>query len=123
MIEFIKKHLPTIITVGVCVVLCVVVLIIQAISHASDLKEKTYTAYLKGKSEVLIEQSELLIDGVNKSLIEFKARIDEYKSYITIIKEVSKDVSDKVNTILTRINELDNAYKTLFSAWSNSKRK
>lgn len=120
--EFFKKHLVSIIIVGVCVIVCIIILIVQAISHHNELKQQTHIAYLQGKNEVLIQQSKTLLDEINNSLTTFKTTIDDTKTIITSMKEVSNNVSEQVKIIIAHITKLDNAYNTLYGLWSNSKR-
>ncbi|KYC51951.1 MAG: hypothetical protein AMQ22_01086 [Candidatus Methanofastidiosum methylothiophilum] len=111
-----------IITASICIAIFVTILIVQRVSFNRTLQEKTELAYLKGKGEVLIEQSKYLIDGVNNSLNSLKVEIDDTKTIISAMKEVSKNVSETIHNFLNRLTELDNAYNTLHDAWANSKR-
>lgn len=119
----IKKYLPTIIIVGICLVLFLSIYVFQYISFQNRLERETTLAYLKGKAETMMENSKYLIDKVNKSLEGLKITLDDTKVIISAIKEVSKNVSETMHNFFSRLTELDNAYNTLFNAWTNSKRK
>jgi uncharacterized protein YoxC len=118
----IKKYLPTIIIVGICLILFLSIYVFQYVSFNQRLQRETTLSYLKGKAETMIENSKYLIEKTNKSLEELKITLDDTKAIISTMKEVYKNVSETMHNFLNRLIELDNAYNTLYGAWSNSKR-
>ncbi len=118
----IKKYLPTIIIVGICLVLFLSIYIFQYFIFQKRLQNETTLAYLKGKAETMLEESDKLIVKINDSLQLFKINIDNYNKIVTNIKEVSKNVSEKMQTFSNILNDIDNAYNTLYQFWTNSKR-
>lgn len=114
------KLKPIIITVIVCFIFMVAGYISQNIRYRQELKVKTESAYIKGKSEKMIENTNALIKDIDKSLTAFKKQVDDYNKQLNEVKEVSKNVSKKLENLSHNVNQLDNAFSQLHRLWANS---
>jgi archaellum component FlaC len=83
-------------------------------------KQIEQIAYLRGQNEVLLEDSKELIDEVDRSLTEFKARLEDYKNTMTEIQGVTKDVLQKISDFSDILCELDSDFNTLYDLWTKS---
>jgi peptidoglycan hydrolase CwlO-like protein len=108
------------ITIGVCVVLSAVFYIIQEVRHKRELKQRTEIAYIRGKSETLIDNSEFLINQIDIQLKNFEKKIDNYNKTIDKLREVTDNVNKKVVNLSNIINQFDIVFTDLHNSWTGS---